>query len=397
MRFTTQNALAVSVALLLSAADTVKANKIFKINPGSNIADKVAAAAIWKDPFGSPWSFEDVKFAIKNLAVPDDDSDPIDLDLRPASSFDERSTYSLGDGEDHPVVLSKQVLVSTDPEDIFSVLTVDLSTQDTHGFFRRNGKKKGDSRGKVFTLSQKQGKNAEAVEAAAFKPPAWQCGVDNFEDGSMSTAAKDHKGRFLVESDKRGDANDRHHHDHHHFENDLIAVGQSLRGSKGNLGRRLYFTDNYPKAYTYQVDLFIEIDQAFVDNHGSYQAALEYIDVLVSAASAIYEQEIDTHLHVTHVEKTNRYDGVSSTSDALKIMRTDFAGSSWHYDNIDLHHALLGNRLGGGIAYVGALCNSQYGFGLSANLVGNFESLGASTVWDLTVFSHEVRHQFPES
>lgn len=153
-------------------------------------------------------------------------------------------------------------------------------------------------------------------------------------------------------------------------------------------------TDSYPKAYTYQVDLFIEIDQAFEDNHGSYQAALEYIDVLVSAASAIYEQEIDTHLHVRHVEKTNRYDGASSTSDALTIMRTAFAGNTWHYDNIDLHHALLGNALGGGIAYVGALCNSQYGFGLSGNLAGNFQHMDASTVWDLVVLAHEIGHNF---
>mmetsp|Transcript_21205 Transcript_21205/g.47339 ORF Transcript_21205/g.47339 Transcript_21205/m.47339 type:complete len:836 (+) Transcript_21205:1393-3900(+) len=387
MRFTTQTAIATAVLLLFTTA-TVSANKIFQVQPGSNIADKVAAAAIWRDPFGAKWSFDDVKFAIKSLVVPENDSDPIDLDLRPVSSFDEHSTYSLGDGEDRPVVLSKQVLVSTDPEDVFSVLTVDLRTQGTHGFFSE--KKTGNNRGKVFTLSQERGKDVDTVEAAAFKPPAWHCGVDDFTTSSISTPPKGDENRLLQEFSQMGRA----HHHHHHGENDLFAVGQNLRGSKGNLGRRLYYTDNYPKAYTYQVDLFIEVDQAFVDNHGSYQAALEYIDVLFSAASAIYEQEIDTHLHVRHVEKTNRYDSAASTGDALKIMRTDFAGSSWHYGNIDLHHALLGNKLGGGIAYVGALCNSQYGFGLSANLVGNFDSLGASTVWDLTVVAHEIGHNF---
>lgn len=60
------------------------------------------------------------------------------------------------------------------------------------------------------------------------------------------------------------------------------------------------------------------------------------------------------------------------------------------YGNINLHHALLGHRLGGGIAYVGALCNPNFGFGLSANLEGNFASLDASALWDLTVFAHEL-------
>jgi len=191
------------------------------------------------------------------------------------------------------------------------------------------------------------------------------------------------------------------HHDHghstgHSFEagsrgESLSDIGKSLRGSQNTLGQRaLYYTDDYPKAYTYQVNLYLEIDQAFEDNHGSFQAALDYIDLLVSAASVIYEKEIDTHLHVVHVQKTNRYDSATSTTDALSIMRSAFAGSDWHYNNVDLHHALLAKDLGGGIAYVGALCNSNYGFGLSANLAGNFNGLGAATVWDLTVFAHEL-------
>ena len=149
-------------------------------------------------------------------------------------------------------------------------------------------------------------------------------------------------------------------------------------------------TDTYPQAYSYQVNLYIEIDQAFIDNHGSFEDALDYINILVAGASAIFESEIDTHLHVSHVHKTNRYDAASSTSEALEIMRDAFAGSTWHDGNINLHHALLGHRLGGGIAYVGALCNPNFGFGLSANLEGNFESLDASALWDLTVFAHEL-------
>lgn len=36
--------------------------------------------------------------------------------------------------------------------------------------------------------------------------------------------------------------------------------------------------------------------------------------------------------------------------------------------NRTITHMLSGQQLGGGIAYIGALCNSSYGYGVSANL-----------------------------
>ena len=71
------------------------------------------------------------------------------------------------------------------------------------------------------------------------------------------------------------------------------------------------------------------------------------------------QSEIDTHLNIIHIESTSLYDQYSSTSDALTAMRNQFQGSSWHYQGMDLHTALLGNMMGGGIAYLGVLC-SEY-------------------------------------
>lgn len=254
----------------------------------------------------------------------------------------------------------------------------------------------------------------QAEQSADFKPPAWHCSsdLDEFQIASVaanddeithgkggehaptSTLSNDRDQRRL--DDAQEDIHRSHRHHGHLFDQSsevesLSSIGMSLRGSRNEIGRRaLYYTDDYPKAYSYQVNLYLEIDQAFEDNHGSFQAALDYIDLLISAASAIYEKEIDTHLHVVHVQKTNRYDPAKSTTDALSIMRSTIAVSEWHSENVDLHHALLAKDLGGGIANVGALCNSDYGFGLSANLAGTFNELGASTVWDLTVVAHEL-------
>jgi hypothetical protein len=100
-------------------------------------------------------------------------------------------------------------------------------------------------------------------------------------------------------------------------------------------------------------------------------------------------------LHVLHINLNNNYDTATDTSGALATMRSKFARSAsvgWHYtspDGIkpDLHHALLSKSLGGGIAYVGAICNSDYGFGLSADLSGSYVSMGNNVVWDMMVVS----------
>ncbi len=66
--------------------------------------------------------------------------------------------------------------------------------------------------------------------------------------------------------------------------------------------------------------------------------------------------------------------------------------SGWHYTSPsgikpDLHHALLGEDLGGGIAWLGVVCSSSLGFGISGNLEGNFVSMSNAVVYDITVVS----------
>lgn len=407
---------AVCIYLLLTAHRFVDANTL-QVDKETNVASMVESELLSKNLFGGKWNFQDdIRFAIKDLVLPGTGSGKVDLDLRLASSFDGQSTYSLDDGLKRPIIPSKQVLVSADPDESFAAVLVDVEKQNTFGFFQSgNGKNNpGASNGKIFQLSQKKGAAMQAEQSTDFKPPAWHCGadLDEFQIASVavndeeithgkggehaptSTLSNDRDQRRL--DDAQQDIHRSHRHHGHLFDQaseveSLSSIGKSLRGSRNEIGRRaLYYTDDYPKSYSYQVNLYLEIDQAFEDNHGSFQAALDYIDLLISAASAIYEKEIDTHLHVVHVQKTNRYDPAKSTTDALSIMRSTFAGSEWHSENVDLHHALLAKDLGGGIAYVGALCNSDYGFGLSANLAGTFNGLGASTVWDLTVVAHEL-------
>ena len=105
------------------------------------------------------------------------------------------------------------------------------------------------------------------------------------------------------------------------------------------------------------------------------------------------QTEINTHLNVLHIDLNSNYESAATSLEALQIMRSKFARSGgWHYASPsgvqpDLHHALLSRDLGGGIAYLGGLCNPTYGFGLSGSLSGNYRGMGNALVWDMMVVS----------
>jgi hypothetical protein len=104
------------------------------------------------------------------------------------------------------------------------------------------------------------------------------------------------------------------------------------------------------------------------------------------------QSEIDTHLNVLHIDLNTNYNTATSTSAALSTMMSTYSRSSWHFTSPtgvkpDLHHALLSKNLGGGVAYVGVICSSTYGFGLSASLSGSYRSMGNGVVWDMNVVS----------
>jgi hypothetical protein len=74
-------------------------------------------------------------------------------------------------------------------------------------------------------------------------------------------------------------------------------------------------------------------------------------------------------------------------------MRSNYGGNTWHSPDVDLHHALLGG-IGGGIAYIGVVCRSNWGFGLTGGMKGSFESMGLPMVWDMKGMMHEVCQAF---
>ena len=90
------------------------------------------------------------------------------------------------------------------------------------------------------------------------------------------------------------------------------------------------------------------------------------------------------------MEQTNDYDKMKQASEGLAIMKKKWEGNNWSNNQVDLHHMLSGKDLGGGIAYVGVICNKNYGFGVSTSISGSFTDMNAGVTWDSMVYAHEI-------
>jgi hypothetical protein len=113
------------------------------------------------------------------------------------------------------------------------------------------------------------------------------------------------------------------------------------------------------------------------------------------ADASLTQTEINTHMHVLHISLTTNYNSAIDSGAALDTMVAKFGRSSsvgWHYTSPsgikpDLHHALLGRSIGGGMAYIGVICSSSSGFGVSGDLQGDFVSMNNAVIWDISLVS----------
>ena len=59
--------------------------------------------------------------------------------------------------------------------------------------------------------------------------------------------------------------------------------------------------------YSYQIDIYFEVENDLVKLQGSLTNVINYINVLISAANIVYEKETGIHLGIDDVELTTRY------------------------------------------------------------------------------------------
>jgi len=143
--------------------------------------------------------------------------------------------------------------------------------------------------------------------------------------------------------------------------------------------------------YHFNINLVIAVDADFIRRQGGTKAAVEYINLLVCAANVIYEREIDVHLNVVRIEETNIFRNVDNLRDGLKAMRLHYEGTM-DGNGAHLVHAMLGEHIGGGIAFVDTVCDSKWGVGLSSGIRGTIGNLDDDTLQDAFMVAHELGH-----
>lgn len=166
----------------------------------------------------------------------------------------------------------------------------------------------------------------------------------------------------------------------------------------------------------YQVEVALETDNQFYDLFGNATDATEYLGDLIAFSSGIYEAELSTALTISHISlwPPETSDPYTDTSTVCLMFAM---GKYWNDNRGDVSrtvtHFVSGVNNGGGVAWVGVLCdggfntsinagcsfgttNSNYGgaYGYSGDIDGNFDINNPSVVWDLVVVSHELGHNF---
>lgn len=196
----------------------------------------------------------------------------------------------------------------------------------------------------------------------------------------------------------------------------IAPPGVSLMGDGGGSGRG--DGSNPFDQPCRKVSVAIEADNELADRFGTADpdAALEltnmYIESLVGGVSQIYTRTWNMQLEIVYtrifaggeVANPDPWEG-NSTPAALTELRElwtsqdiPYAGNSspalpnWHGV-----HLLSARPLGGGIAYLNAICNPDIAMAVSANLNGAFPNPLVNNDpqnWDLVVTAHEWGHNF---
>jgi len=143
----------------------------------------------------------------------------------------------------------------------------------------------------------------------------------------------------------------------------------------------------------------VETDRELRLKFGSDDEALAYVATLFAQASVIYERDLEIALDVSYLRIWSGSDPWTSSSPdgQLGELRSywnnpanDMASKAGARDAV---HMLSGKPVLGGIAYVDAMCDQAYGYGVS-QVYGGFDVSNPYDTWDLVVVMHELGHNF---
>jgi len=147
----------------------------------------------------------------------------------------------------------------------------------------------------------------------------------------------------------------------------------------------------------YTVDLAIETDyELYTKFSSSTDAELRFIGDLTAAASAIYWRDVKSVFKIgtVHLWTTSSDPWTATTTSTALSELLSYWNSNYTSVQRTIVHMLSGKNMGGGIAYVGVLCYSSFGYGLSSSLSTTFSVTNPNLYWDILCYTHEMGHNF---
>jgi hypothetical protein len=153
--------------------------------------------------------------------------------------------------------------------------------------------------------------------------------------------------------------------------------------------------------------LAIETDFQLYEKFNSSSDLTDYVTSLVAAISDQYFEDVQTTLSIAylgiHTDSNDGWttpDGPGDTAAMLAEFKSAWSdGANTWPVSADLAHFLSGANIGGGRAYLGVICNQNFGFGVSGNLRANINwgtwtGNASAIAWDFIVVAHELGHNF---
>jgi len=192
-------------------------------------------------------------------------------------------------------------------------------------------------------------------------------------------------------------------------ERELCAVGEyvasdSITGASAPEAEMAALQTAELTAGARQVDLMLDVSYVTYQKLGSdVNKVSDYVTQLMAAVGSIYRRDLNVELRISslYIWKTadtfnsnKGSDGVLDTGDQLNAYQA-YVRANRGGVNRDLAHLINYNRSLGGIAYVDALCEQEYGIGVS-NVYAELTFPGdiSQYHWDTMVVSHEMGHNF---
>lgn len=146
----------------------------------------------------------------------------------------------------------------------------------------------------------------------------------------------------------------------------------------------------------YYAGIAVETDYELYAKFNSTANLTKYVGDLFAFVSAVYQRDVLVTLQVNYVSiwttSADPWNATSGTSAALSEFVNYWSANRTGVPR-STAHMLSGKGLGGGVAYLNALCSS-FGYGVSASLAGVAPTDISTTYWDFMVVTHELGHNF---